>query len=279
MYRKLIIILFFSLVLTACSKKEVIVKPPNVEQSYKIYEEGLSAMKKNDFFFAAKKFSEAEKILPQIEDSAKALLMSGFCYYSINFYDEAIFALESYLKKYPASKDLEYVSYLHALTHYEQILDEKRDLGPLLTSKKIIQDYIRKYPNNEYSLDLKFKLDLIQNQLAAKEVYVAKYYIKTQKWIPAINRLKNVVNFYDETVYIEEALHRLVEIYYNLGLIEEAEKIAKTLGYNYNSSEWYENSYALLNKDYIKEKKLLTNQAKNKESGLIKRTINKILNK
>lgn len=279
MYRKLIIILFFSLVLTACSKKEVIVKPPNVEQSYKIYEEGLNAMKKNDFFFAAKKFSEAEKILPQIEDSAKALLMSGFCYYSINFYDEAIFALESYLKKYPASKDLEYVSYLHALTHYEQILDEKRDLGPLLTSKKIIQDYIRKYPNNEYSLDLKFKLDLIQNQLAAKEVYVAKYYIKTQKWIPAINRLKNVVNFYDETVYIEEALHRLVEIYYNLGLIEEAEKIAKTLGYNYNSSEWYENSYALLNKDYIKEKKLLTNQAKNKESGLIKRTINKILNK
>ena len=279
MYRKLIIILFFSLVLTACSKKEAIVKPPNVEQSYKIYEEGLNAMKKNDFFFAAKKFSEAEKILPQIEDSAKALLMSGFCYYSINFYDEAIFALESYLKKYPASKDLEYVSYLHALTHYEQILDEKRDLGPLLTSKKIIQDYIRKYPNNEYTLDLKFKLDLIQNQLAAKEVYVAKYYIKTQKWIPAINRLKNVVNFYDETVYIEEALHRLVEIYYNLGLIEEAEKIAKTLGYNYNSSEWYENSYALLNKDYIKEKKLLANQAKNKESGLIKRTINKILNK
>ena len=279
MYRTLITILLCLLVLTACSKKEVIVKPPNVDQSYKIYEEGLNAMKRNDFFFAAKKFSEAEKILPQIEDSAKALLMSGFCYYSINFYDEATFALQNYLKKYPASKDLDYVSYLYALTHYEQILDEKKDLGPLLTSKKIIQDYIKQYPNNEYTLDLKFKLDLIQNQLAAKEVYVAKYYIKTQKWIPAINRLKNVVKFYDKTVYIEEALHRLVEIYYNLGLIEEAEQVAKTLGYNYNSSEWYENSYALLNKDYTKEKKLLENQAKNKESGLIKRTISKILNK
>ena len=148
-----------------------------------------------------------------------------------------------------------------------------------MKKEKIIKEYIKKYPNNEYSLDLKFKLDLIQNQLAAKEVYVAKYYIKTQKWIPAINRLKNVVNFYDETVYIEEALHRLVEIYYNLGLIDEAQKTAKTLGYNYNSSEWYENSYALLNKDYEKEKSVLEKASKKKESGLIKRTINKILKK
>ena len=279
MYQKFIIILFSLLVLLGCSKEEVSVKPLNINQSYKIYEEGLNAMKRNEFFYAAKKFSEAEQILPQIDHAAKALLMSGFCYYSINFFDEAKFALENYLKKYPASKDVEYVSYLHALTHYEQILDEKRDLGPLIISKKIIKDYIKKYPNNEYSLDLKFKLDLIQNQLAAKEVYVAKYYIKTQKWIPAINRLKNVVNYYDETVYIEEALHRLVEIYYNLGLIDEAQKTAKTLGYNYNSSEWYENSYTLLNKDYAKEKSILEKASKKEETGLIKRTINKILNK
>ena len=279
MYQKLIVALFYLLILSGCSKEEVSVKPPDINESYKIYEEGLNAMQRNEFFFAAQKFSEAEKILPRIEDAGKALLMSGFCYYSINFYDEAQFSLENYLKKYPAGKDVEYASYLHALTHYEQILDEKKDLGPLLISKKIIKDYIKKYPNNEYSLDLKFKLDLIQNQLAAKEVYVAKYYIKTQKWIPAINRLKNVVNYYDETVYIEEALHRLVEIYYNLGLIDEAQKTAKTLGYNYNSSEWYENSYALLNKDYAKEKSRLEKDSKKKESGLIKRTINKILNK
>ena len=279
MYQKIIIIFFCFVVLLQCSKKELSVKPPDIGQSYKIYEEGLNAMKNYEFFYAAKKFEEAEKILPQIDHSAKALLMSGFCYYSINFYEEAAFALETYLRKYPASKDIEYVSYLNALTYYEQILDEKKDLSPLLESKKIIKEYIKKYPNNEYTLDLKFKLDLIQNQLAAKEVYVAKYYIKTQKWIPAINRLKKVVNLYDETVYIEEALHRLVEIYYNLGLIDEAQKIAKTLGYNYNSSEWYENSYALLNKDYVKETDILKQAAKKKETGLIKRTINKILNK
>ena len=137
MYQKLIIVLFCLLVLLGCSKEEVSVKPLNINQSYKIYEEGLNAMKRNEFFYAAKKFSEAEQILPQIDHAAKALLMSGFCYYSINFFDEAIFALENYLKKYPASKDVEYVSYLHALTHYEQILDEKRDLGPLIISKKL----------------------------------------------------------------------------------------------------------------------------------------------
>jgi len=143
----------------------------------------------------------------------------------------------------------------------------------------MIKDYIKKYPDTDYSLDLKFKLGLIQNQLAAKEIYVAKYYIKTKKWIPAINRLKNVVNDYQQTIFIEEALHRLVEIYYNLGLIDEAKKTAKILGYNYNSSKWYENSYSLLNKDYQKEKKILEEQSKKDELGLVKKTINKILKK
>ena len=115
--------------------------------------------------------------------------------------------------------------------------------------------------------------------MAAKEIYVAKYYIKTQKWIPAINRLKVVIKDYEETIFIEEALHRLVEIYYNLGLIDEAEKTAKILGYNYNSSKWYENSYSLLNKDYQKEQKNLKIKSKKEEQGLITRTINKILNK
>ena len=122
-------------------------------------------------------------------------------------------------------------------------------------------------------------LDLIKNQLAAKEIYGAKYYIETQKWIPAINRLKIVIKDYDETIYVEEALHRLVEIYYNLGLIGEAEKTAKILGYNYNSSKWYENSYSLLNKDYKKERSQLEKKSKKEEKGLVKRTIDKILQK
>ncbi len=280
MYQKLLLILFLFLFITSCAKKdEVSVKPPDEKESYNIYKEGLEAMNKGEFFFAAQKFSEAEKILPIVEHSAKASLMSSFCLYSINFHEEAISSLESFLRKYPADKNIQYASYLIALSNYEQILDEKKDIEPLLKTKKIINSFIEKYPDTDYSLDLKFKLGLIQNQLAAKEIYVAKYYIQTQKWIPAINRLKIVVNDYEETIFIEEALHRLVEIYYNLGLIAEAEKTAKILGYNYNSSKWYENSYSLLNKDYQKEQKKLAKKSKKEERGLVRKTIDKILNK
>ena len=280
MRQKIFFILFLFLFTTECSKKEEIsVKPPDDKESYKIYGQALEAMNEREFFFAAQKFSEAEKILPVVEHSAKALLMSSFCYYTINFHEEAISSLEYFLKKYPADENIQYASYLIALSNYEQILDEKKDIVPLLKTKKLIEEYIKKYPNTDYTLDLKFKLGLIQNQLAAKEIYIAKFYIKTQKWIPAINRLKIVVNDYAETIFIEEALHRLVEIYYNLGLIDEAKKTANILGYNYNSSKWYENSYALLNKDYQKVQKNLKKTLKEKEQGLVRKTINKILKK
>ena len=280
MYRKLFLIFVLILFITNCSKKEELsTKPPDEKESYKIYREALEAMNKGEYFFAANKFSEAEKILPIIEHSAKALLMSSYCYYTINFHDEAISSLENFLRKYPADRNVQYALYLIVLSNYEQILDEKKDINPLLKTKKLIEDYIQKYPESDYSLDLKFKLDLIKNQLAAKEVYVAKYYIETQKWIPAINRLKVVVNDFEETIYIEEALHRLVEIYYNLGLINEAEKTAKILGYNYNSSKWYENSYSLLNKDYKKEQSRIKKKSKKDERGLVKKMIDKILNK
>ena len=280
MYHKLFLIFFLIIFIANCSKKEEIsVRPPDEKESYKIYNEALEAMNNKEFFFAAQKFSESEKILPVIEHSAKALLMSGYCYYTINFHEEAISSLENFLRKYPADKNIQYVSYLIALSNYEQILDETKDLNPLLKTQKIIKDYVKKYPDTDYSLDLKFKLGLIKNQLAAKEIYVAKYYIKTQKWIPAINRLKVIVNDYEETIFIEEALHRLVEIYYNLGLINEAEKTAKILGYNYNTSKWYDNSYALLNKDYRNEQKILEKKSKKKEQGLVKGIIENILKK
>ncbi len=280
MYRKFFFIIFLFIFITECSKKEVISnKPPDDKESYKIYEEALVAMDKGDFFFAANKFSEAEKILPIVEHSAKALLMSSFCFYTINFHEEAISSLENFLRKYPADENVQYASYLIILSNYEQILDEKKDLDPLLKTKNLIEDYIKKYPDTDYTMDLKFKLDLIQNQLAAKQIYIAKYYIQTQKWIPAINRLKVIINDYEETIFIEEALHRLVEVYYNLGLIVEAEKTAKILGYNYNSSQWYENSYSLLNKDYKKEQKKLEKKSKKEDRGLVRKTIDKILNK
>ena len=280
MYRKLLFIIIVILAFSNCAKeKEISVKPPDEKEAFRIYKEGMDAMKRGQFYFAAQKFAEAENIMPEIEQSSKASVMSGFCYYSISFYDEAINIFDDFLRKYPADKNVPYVNYLKSLSFYEQILDEEKDIAPLLESKKLMTEFIRSYPDTDYSLDLKFKLGLIQNQLAAKEIYVAKYYIKTQKWIPAINRLKNVIANYEDTIFIEEALHRLVEIYYNLGLIEESKKTAKILGYNYNSGEWYEQSYALLNKDYKKEQKDLKKKSKDNEIGLVKKTINKILNK
>ena len=202
--------------------------------------------------------------------------MSSYSLYGINFYDDALNNLERFLKKYPADKNVTYAHYLIAIIYYEQIEDEKKDLLPLLMADEKIDFFIEKYPNSDYSIDLKFKKDLIQNQLAAKELFIAKYYISIQKWVAAINRLKVIVNKYDKTIFIEEALHRLVEINYYLGLESEAKKYAKILGYNYNSSEWYSQSYKILNKNYKMPKKLKSN--KDKESGLIKRTIKRILN-
>ena len=275
MYQKkifLFLIIFFSI---SCSKEQVELNiPADKDQSFVVYKEAIDAMNNSDFFYASKKFSEAEIILPKIEFSAKASLMSSYCLYLINFYPEATANLKSFLSKYPADPNIAYAHYLIAVSLYEQILDEKKDISPLISSKEKINYFLENFPNTEYALDLKFKLDLVNNQLAAKEMYVAKYYIKIQKWIPATNRLKVIVNDYSETVFIEEALHRLVEVYYRIGLVDEAKTAAAILGYNYNSSEWYEQSYKILNKSYKLTKK---NQIK-KNDGLIKRTIKKIIN-
>ena len=275
MYQKIIFPFLLIFLIASCSKREVELNiPADKEKSFEIYREAINNLEKGQYFYASKKFSEAEAILPKIEFSAKASLMSSYCLYLINFYPEAIANLERYIKKYPADKNIAYAHYLHAISLYEQILDEEKDIKPLLISKKKIEFFLKNFPDSDYALDLEFKMDLITNQLAAKELYVAKYYITTQKWIPAINRLKVIVAEYSETIFIEEALHRLVEIYYRIGLIEEANLAAGILGYNYNSSEWYAQSYKLLNKTYKIQKK----EVQRKNDGLIKRTIKKILN-
>ena len=275
MYQKLIYLFLITFLVTSCSKKELESNiPANKAESFIVYKEGVAAMNRGDYFFAAKKFSEAETILPNLEFSAKASLMSSYCLYIINFYPDAVANLERFISQYPADKNLDYAYYLIAISYFEQILDEKKDINPLLKSKKKIEYFLKNFPNTDYALDLKFKMDLINNQLASKEMYVAKYYISNKKWIPAINRLKNIVEDYSETIFIEEALHRLVEIYYEVGLKEEANTAAAILGYNYNSGEWYKQSYKVLNKKYKMPKKVELK----KNNGLIKRTINKILN-
>lgn len=239
------------LALTACSKNdELIYKPSEKIDPFKIYNEGLVSMEENDFFFANKKFQEAELNFQDVNLAAKSAIMSVFCLYGINFYDEALDNLNRYFKLYPVDKNLMYAHYLEAIIYFEQISDEKRDLKPLTKSLEKINFFLEKYPNSDYAINLKFKKDLIRNQIAAKEMYVAKHYIETQKWIPAISRLKIILTEYERTVFVEEALLRLVEIHYYLGLEEEAQKYVKILGYNYNSSEWYESAYKIFNKEY-----------------------------
>ena len=274
MYQKLIFIFVLTFSLLSCSQNKDIEYEINKDKvdPYKLYEEGLDAFEEGDYFYAEKKFSEAELNFKVIELAAKSAVMSSYSLYGINFYTEALENLERYLKKYPADKNIMYAHYLIAIIYYEQMSDEKKDLKPLLDANKKIDFFLKKYPNSDYAIDLKFKKDLIQNQLAAKELYVAKYYVSIQKWVPAINRLRKIVEEYEKTVFIEEALHRLVEINYYLGLEKEAKKYAKILGYNYNSSEWFEQSYKVFNQDYkIKEK-----VKDKKSSNFLQKILNKI---
>ena len=274
MWIRLIIVIIF-LLTSSCSKKEVLYEPSDKVDPYLIYKEGLEAFEQNDFFYADKKFSEAEINFDKPELAAKAAIMSSFSLYGINFYKEAEENLLRFLETYPADKNIIYVHYLLAIIYFEQISDEKKDLQPLIKAEKKIKEFLKLYPNTDYAIDLKFKNNLIQNQLAAKELFVAKYYISVKKWAPAISRLKNIINNYESTIFIEETLHRLVEIHYHLGLEDEAKKYTKILGYNFNSSEWYEQSYKIFNKDYsTKEKKVLKKDKQ--DIGIIKKIIKMI---
>ena len=271
-------ILFLLLIFTfqSCSKDQEIYNPTNKLDPYVLYKDGLEAFERNQFFFAEKKFSEAELNFEIVELSAKSAIMSSFALYGMNFYDQALENLNRYLKTYPSDKNIIYAHYLIAIIYYEQISDEKKDLDPLLKANEKIDFFLKTYPQTDYAVDLRFKKDLIQNQLAAKELFIAKYYISIQKWVPAINRLIVITKKYDNTIFVEEALHRLVEIHYHLGLENEAKKYAKVLGYNYNSSKWFEESYKLFNKEYEFKKGNIDDKKTKKEKNFIKRILEKI---
>ena len=247
------IILIF-LVFLSCSKKiekAPVLSDTNLElQTIEAYRDGLKELKRGDALYAAKKFNEAEILFPQSEIAPRAALMAAYSYYSQNYYADSIAELERFLKVYPNHKNIAYAEYLLGLCYYEQIVDEKKDLNAIQNSKRVFINIIEKYPNTDFAIDSEFKLDLIFDILAAKEMYVGRYYFEKQKWIPAINRFKFVVDNYEKTVYVEEALHRLVEIHYIIGLEKEARKYATLLGYNYKSSKWYEQSYSVFNKNY-----------------------------
>ena len=257
---KIKLIFFFALFsfILSCTKevaKENLITEKDIElQMIEAYKEGVKELKRGDVLFAAKKFNEAEVLFPQSDYAPKAALMAAYAYYSQNYYGDAIAELERFTRIYPNHNNIDYAEYLLGLSFYEQIIDEKKDLESILKAKEIFLTVIDKYPNSDFALDAQFKLDLIDETLAAKEIYIGRYYFDKKKWISAINRFRAVIDNYDTTIYIEEALHRLVEIHYIIGLEEEAKKYAYILGYNYRSSEWYEKSYSIFDKMYEKNK-------------------------
>tara|TARA_B100001540_G_scaffold199536_1_gene175751 strand:+ start:62 stop:901 length:840 start_codon:yes stop_codon:yes gene_type:complete len=257
---------------TSCSKEKEkisIIEEESLEmQMIKAYNDGLKELERGDPIYAAKKFNEAELLYPQSIWAPRAALMASYSYFSYLYYSDAVLELEKFLDKYKNHPRRDYAYYLLALSHYDQIIDETKDLNEILKAKKYFNIIIQEYPNTEFALDSEYKLELIQELLASKEMYLARYYVDREKWIPAINRFKKVAKDYDETIFVEEALHRLVELHYKIGLIDESKKYAALLGYNYQSSMWYEETYKILNKDYVRISK---NKSKDNKESIIKK--------
>ena len=271
LFNFLISILIF-IIIASCSKKEEkisLIKEDNLEmQMIEAYNEGLKEFNRGDIFFAAKKFNEVELLYPQSVWAPRSTLMAAYVYYSQLYFNDAIIELERFLDKYKNHKNVDYAYYLLAVCHYNQIVDEKKDLGEILKAKTYFQIIVKDFPSTDFAEDSRFKLELIEEILASKELYLANYYLDREKWIPAMNRFKKIVNDYDTTIFIEEALYRLVELNYKLGLMDEAQKYAAVLGYNYQSSEWYDISYEILNRNY---KKSDIKKNMEKERSLLKR--------
>ena len=270
-----ILFLIIIVIFNACSKdefKKSIVKEKSLDlQVQEAYKEGMEALEGNDVIYAAKKFNEAETLFPQSDWAPKSALMAAYSYYVQDYYSDAIAELIRFISVYPFHKDLDYVHYLLGVCYFEQIVDEKKDLQSIKNAKTKFLYVLNKYPKTEYALDAEFKLNLINDILASKEMYIGRYYFEKKKWIAAIRRFRTVIDEYDTTIYTPEALHRLVEVHYTIGLIDEAEKYAQLLGYNYASSEWYENSYSLFNKTYEKKRKSKLENTKKKSRNIIKK--------
>jgi len=276
-FKKYYLLLFALLLIISCSaktEKVSVIKEKNLDlQMIETYKEGMKELEVNqDAIYAAKKFNEAELLYPQSKWASKSALMAAYAYYSQNYFSDAIHELERFLKIYPKSKDIDYANYLLAMCYYEKVVDEKKDIDPLLKSKNRFEYVVNKFPKTDFALDSKLKLELINDILASKEMYIGKFYLDSKKWISALNRYKTVVDDYSESIFVEEAVHRIVEIYYIIGLEEESKKYASLLGYNYASSRWYEESYKVFNKNY-ESKKIKKNK---KKSNFIKQKFKKL---
>lgn len=225
----------------------VVEEPDYIERPVAdIYNTAMDLLKNTDFKRAAAEFDEVERQHPYSVWATKAQLMAAYAYYQSNRYDDAIIALDRFTQLHPAHRDVAYAYYLKALCYYEQISDVARDQKMTELALNALNEVFRRFPKSEFARDAKIKIDLTYDHLAGKEMEIGRYYLKRGRYTAAINRFRVVVEDFQTTSHTPEALHRLVESYLSLGLTAEAQTAGAILGYNYQSSEWYEDSFSLL---------------------------------
>ena len=244
--KNLLLSLIFILLL-GCSDSKIAKPETEGEKLQVLYSTAMDLVKKRDFVDAAVLFEDIERQYPYSKWSNQAQLMTAFCYFKSQMYDDSLNALDRFIALYPGNNKISYAYYLRALNYFEQISDVERDQSMTEKSKLAFIELVNKYPNSEFADDAYDKIDIINDRLAAKEIEIARYYQFSFQWISAINRYNKILELYGTSVYVEESLHRLVEIYHSLGLDEEAKRYASTLGYNFPNSDWYNLSYVLLN--------------------------------
>ncbi|HYG87618.1 MAG TPA: outer membrane protein assembly factor BamD [Azospirillum sp.] len=231
--------------LAACSSNTddlaYVERPPE-----RIFEEAEANMKQEDYKTAAKLFDEVERQHPYSEWATRAQLRAAYAHYEDLKYDDAILALDRFIQLHPGSSDVAYAYYLRALSYYEQITDVRRDQKMTRLALDALSDVVRRFPDTPYARDARIKIDLANDHLAGKEMEVGRFYMKQDQYTAAINRFRMVVEQYQTTSHVPEALHRLVECYLALGVNEEAATAAAVLGHNFPGSEWYQDSYAML---------------------------------
>ncbi|TNE34048.1 MAG: outer membrane protein assembly factor BamD [Alphaproteobacteria bacterium] len=247
---KLAAFLLLPFLLTACSsdKQEAYQEQP-VEQ---LYNTALAELNSENYLQAAQGFDEVERQHPYSVWATKAQIMSAFAYYQSNEYDQAILAAERFIDLHPGNKDAAYAYYLVAISYYEQITGVERDQKVTRQALDALQNLVRRFPNSEYAQDARLKIDLTRDHLAGKEMAIGRYYLKNKYLVGAINRFRIVVEQYQTTTHVPEALERLTEAYMMLGVKSEAQTAAAVLGYNFPGSEWYQDAYALLDKNYLR---------------------------
>ena len=238
------VLIFFSSCSSSDQRKSI--KPKEVIPLEKLYKAAYNSFENGDYNQAVTLFEMVETDYSYTEWAPRALLMKAYLYYDSGQYVVALTNLQKFKKRHSGSISIPYAEYLIGICMFEQInfaaLSQENTVLALTQFNKIILNY----PNTAYATDAKFKIDLLNEQMAAKEMYLARYYAKKEKWLPALYRLNNVFKNYQTTVFIEEALHRLVEIHYKIGNINAAKKYASILGYNYNDSDWYKKSYNIV---------------------------------